>query len=129
VVSDLMQDRYGTPSPRRRIVAISATTALAVVFLGWLGWVVWFHSDPAINAELTSYDVVSSHEVKVRIEARFRDSDVEGSCLIRATARDHTIVGESNLTVAQLREANGNWIPITTLSRATTVEKVSCTEK
>ncbi|RNL61296.1 DUF4307 domain-containing protein [Nocardioides marmoriginsengisoli] len=128
-MSDLMQDRYGAKSPRRRGVAIAATTVLAVVFLGWLGWVAWFHSSPAIAVELSSYDVVSAHEVKVRLESRFGDDDVEGSCLIRATARDHTIVGELNLTVAQIREADGDWIPMTTLSRATTVEKISCTER
>ena len=124
-----MQDRYGAKSPRRRKVAVAATTVLAVVFLGWLGWVAWFNSDPAITAELTSFDVVSDHEVKIRLESRFRDDSVEGTCLIRATARDHTIVGELNLTVEQIREANGGWIPLTTLNRATTVEKVSCDER
>ena len=102
---------------------------LAAVFLGWLGWAAWFHSNPAIDAELAAFDVVSDHRVKVRLDARFRDDDVEGSCLVRATARDHTIVGELNVTVEQLRAAAGGWLEMTTLDRATTVEKVSCTER
>lgn len=124
-----MQERYGTARPRRRVVLIIATSLLAIVFLGWLAWVAWVHSDPAIEAEVQAYDVVDEHQVKVRLASRFRDDDVEGSCLIRATALDHTIVGERNVTVAEIRAADGDWIPITTLNRANSVEKVRCTER
>ncbi len=124
-----MQERYGTASPRRRAVLTVATTVLALVFLGWLGWVVWFHSDPPIEAEVTAFEVVDEHRVQVKLASRFRDGAVDGSCLIRASARDHTIVGERNVTVAELRTAAGDWISITTLNRADSVEKVRCTER
>lgn len=124
-----MQERYGTASPRRRMVLRVATSVLAIVFLGWLGWVVWFHSDPAIEAEMQAFKVIDAHHVQVRLASRFRDADVEGSCLIRATARDHTIVGERNVTVAEIRAAGGDWISITTLNRADSVETVRCTER
>lgn len=123
-----MQERYGTANPRRRVLLTVATTLLAAVFLGWLAWAAIHHSDPPIEAELRAFDVIDSHTVQVKLEYRFRD-DVEGSCLIRATARDHTIVGERNLTVAEIRAAAGDWIPITTLNRADAVEKVRCTER
>ena len=77
---------------------------------------------------MSAYDVVSTHEVKVKLLPELRDADVKGSCLIRATARDHTIVGELNVTAEQLRAADGNWISIRTERRATTVEKVRCSE-
>lgn len=128
-MSDHLQERYGTARPRRRVVLVSATTALAIVFLGWLAWVVWFHSDPAINAELTAYRVVDTHHAEFKMDARFRDDRVQGSCLVRATARDHTIVGEVNLSVADLRQSLGDWIRISTFDRATTVEMVRCTER
>ena len=124
-----MQDRYGAASPRRRSVLIVATTVLAVVFLGWLGWVAWFHSNPAIQVEVTSFDLVDAHRAQFQVESRFRDQTIDGTCLFRATAEDHTIVGEVNLTVAQLRAAGHDWIPMTTLSEATTVEKIRCTER
>jgi hypothetical protein len=127
-VSDLLQERYGKPSPRRRLVYLAATTLLAIVFLTWLGWVAIFHSNPAIDAQVTAYDVVSSHQIKVKLLPQLRDDAVKGSCLIRATARDHTIVGELNISAAELRAADGDWIPIRTERRATTVEKVRCTE-
>ena len=124
-----MRERYGTESPRRRLVIVVATTVLAIVFLSWLAWVAIFHGSPAIDAELTAYDVVDSHQVKVKLAPELRDEDVKGTCLIRATARDHTIVGELNISAAELRAADGRWIEIRTERRATTVEKVRCTEE
>lgn len=124
-----MQERYGAPSRRRRTTVIVATSALAVVFLGWLAWVAVFNSDKPIDVQVSSYEVVSTHQINIKVESRFRDDAVQGSCLIRATARDHNIVGEVNLTVAEIRAARGSWIPIRTERRATTVETVRCTEK
>lgn len=124
-----MQERYGAARPQRRVILRVATIVLAAVFLGWLGWVAWFHSDPAIEAEVQAYDVIDEHRVQVRLVSRFRDDSVDGSCLIRATARDHTIVGERNVTVAEIRAAAGDWISITTLNRADSVMKVRCSER
>lgn len=123
-----MAERYGTTSPRRRKVLIVATTVLAAVFLGWLAWVAWVHSTPAIRAEVQSFDVVDAHQVRVRLASRIAD-DATGSCLLRATARDHTVVGERNVSVAEIRAAAGDWIAITTFNRADSVEKVRCTER
>ncbi len=125
----MMQERYGTASPGRRAVLIVATSVLAIVFLGWLGWVAWFHSDPAIEAEVVSFAVVDDQRVDVRLATRFRDDSVDGSCLLRATALDHTVVGERNVTVAELRAADGDWIPITTFNRANSVDMIRCTER
>jgi len=124
-----MQERYGTASRGRRAVLIVATSVLAIVFLGWLGWVAWFHSDPAIEAEIVSFAVVDDQRVDVRLATRFRDDSVEGSCLLRATALDHTVVGERNVTVAELRDADGDWIAVTTFNRANSVAVIRCTER
>jgi hypothetical protein len=107
---------------------IVATTVLAAAFLAWLAWAAWFHSDPAIEADIAAYDVTGPHEVLVKVDARVKADDVRGSCLVRATAADHTIVGEINLSVAQLRAQRNQWIPIRTERKATTVELIRCTE-
>jgi hypothetical protein len=123
-----LPERYGTTTgPRRRPLVI----VLAVVVVGALtAWAVWaaLTSEPAIDATLTSYDVVSSHEVRVKISAHFRDPKVDGSCLVRATAEDHTIVGELNLTADQLRASKDRWIPMRTERRATTATVIRCSE-
>lgn len=124
-----MQERYGTRDPRRRVLLIAATTVLAAVFLGWLAWAALFHATPALDASVTAYDVVDTHEVRVKVDARFAGDDVAGSCLLRATASDHNIVGELNVSADDLRELEGRWISLRTERRATTVELVRCSER
>jgi hypothetical protein len=122
-----MAQRYGTDRPRRRALVVAVVAVVAAAFLAWVAWAAWFHSDPAIDASVSSYDVVSAHETRIKVAAQFRDADVDGSCLVRATAKDHTIVGELNLTVAELREAKGTWIAVRTEREATTITLVRCT--
>ena len=123
-----MRERYGTKSPRRRLVIVVATTVLAMVFLAWVAWVAIFHGNPAIDSEVSSFKPVSAHRIDVRLDTRFRNDSIRGACLVRATARDHSIVGELNLTASQIRAAGGQWIPIRTERRATTAEVVRCSE-
>ncbi len=105
------------------IVVLSAV--LAVVFLVWLGWAAWFHSTPAVTAGVAAFDVTGEHEVRLRVEYR-ADEDAEGGCLFRATAVDHTVVGERTFTVAEMRAAGSGWLSLRTERRATTVERVRC---
>jgi hypothetical protein len=124
-----MAQRYGQARPRRRaaLVALSAAV-LATALLVWIAWAAWFRSEPAIEAKVFAYDVVDTHQARVKVDVRLRDDRVEGGCLLRATAADHTIVGELNLTVAELLEAEDDWIPVRTEREATTVTLVRCTE-
>jgi hypothetical protein len=101
---------------------------VGALFLGWLTWVIVARSDPAIEAGVNSFDVVDAHEIRFKIDVRFRNDTVTGSCLFRATAADKTPVGDLNLTVAQMRAAGHDWISLKTLDRATTVDEVSCTD-
>lgn len=123
-----LAQRYGTDRSRGRVVVVALAAVVATAFLVWLAWAAWFHGDPAIEAKVVAFDVVDTHETRVKVAAQFRDDRVEGGCLLRATASDHTIVGELNLTVAELREAGNDWIPVRTEREATTVSLVRCTE-
>lgn len=127
-VAQQMARRYGTDRPRRRGLLVALSALLATALLVWIAWAAWFRSEPAIEAQVFAYDVVDTHETRVRVDVRFRDERVEGGCLLRATAADHTIVGELNLTVAELREAGDDWISVRTEREATTVSLVRCTE-
>lgn len=98
-----------------------------VALLAWAVWAALDTGSTGLDASVTSYDVVSTHEVRVKVAIHPRDPDVDGTCLLRATAEDHTIVGELNLTADELREATGSWIPIRTERRATTAALVRCT--
>jgi hypothetical protein len=91
-------------------------------------WAALGTGSSGLDADVTSYDVVSAHEVRVKVAVHSRDPGTDGTCLLRATAEDHTVVGELNLTADDLREASGTWIPMRTERRATTAALVRCTE-
>jgi hypothetical protein len=123
-----MAQRYGTDRHRGRGLVLAVVGVLVAAFLAWVAWAAWFHSDPAIDASIVSYDVVGTHEMRVKVDAHFRDAEADGTCLVRAIAADHTVVGELNLSASDLREGKGSWIPIRTERRATAAELVDCTD-
>jgi len=125
-MSDLQQ-RYGTPSRAGRTTLIVVSSLIAALFLGWLAWVIVDNSDPVARVEVAAYEVLDDQSVRIKVEAKFRDDDVQGSCLFGTTAESHSPAGDTNLTFDELRAADGDWIVIKTLERATTVEKKSCT--
>ena len=117
-----LADRYGAPSRWRRPITIAVATALAVVGLGWLGWAVWFHGSPDVTSDVVTYEVVSDHEIRARVQVDLAD-DVDATCRLRAYAEDHTTVGELAFTPVD----GTNDVVIRTERRATTVEKLGCT--
>jgi hypothetical protein len=123
-----LAERYGADRPRRRGLGIAAAAVLVTALLVWAAWAAWFQDKPSIEANVTAYDVVSTHEVRVEVAVHFRDAHPHGSCLLRASAKDHSIVGELNLTAEELRDARGSWISIRTERRATTATLVRCTD-
>jgi hypothetical protein len=122
-----LQQRYGGARPRRR-TPIVLGTMLALALLAWAIWAGTASGNRPIDASVSSYQVVDTHEIQVKIAAHFRSDDVEGSCLVRATAADHTVVGELSLTADELRAAGRSWISIRTERRATTAEVVRCSD-
>ena len=119
--------RYGTDRPSHRGLALVLGSVLVAALLAWAVWAALDTGASGVQADVTSYQVVSTHEVRVKVAVHTRDPDADGTCLLRATAEDHTIVGELNLTADQLRAATGSWIPLRTERRATTAALVRCT--
>lgn len=126
MVTDLAT-RYGTPSTgRRRLVAVAATV-LAVVGLAWLGWAWSSQSDPAVTSTVVGFEVVDDHTATATFTVVRRSADVEASCLLRAQAADHSIVGELNVPVGPGGEATARLTEtVRTDRRATTVDVVGC---
>ena len=101
---------------------IVAVAALAVVFLAWVAWVAWVHGTPAAESELVGYEVQSDSSAVAHLDVQLEDG-VRASCRVRATAEDHTTVGEVAFTPEQGR----NDIVVRTERRATSVELIGCT--
>jgi hypothetical protein len=123
---DSLSDRYGAPAPWRRRAVVAASAALALAFLGWLGWVVWEQVTPEVESSMVGFRVVDEHTATARVNVRLSDEGVRASCVLRAYAEDHTVVGERAFTPsydAQQPVA----VEVRTERRATSVELVGCT--
>jgi hypothetical protein len=125
--TEILANRYGADRPRRRGLAIVLGAIVALALLAWAIWAGVAQEDPPLEAQLPAYDVVSGHEVRVKVDAHVRDADTAAACLLRATAEDHSVVGELTLTADELRRSEGEWISVRTERRATTAEVVRCT--
>ncbi len=123
---DALAQRYGAPAPWRRGVLVGTCVAVAVVFLGWLGWTAVVHSTPEVESELVTFDIVDDHTATALISVNRRDDDVAATCLVRAFAEDHSVVGEESWTPEGEGEQETD-VTIRTEREATSVELVGCT--
>ena len=117
-----LADRYGVPSPVRRRVLVATIAAVAAAALVWLAWTAWFHASPAVESELTSYDVVDDGSASAVVTVALAD-DVVATCRVRAFAEDHTTVGELAFEPVDGR----NEVTLRTERRATSVTLLGCT--
>ncbi len=93
-----LADRYGAPSPGRRLGGLLAIGGVAVAFLGWVVWATLGHESPGYGAQLHSYVVLSEHRVRVWLDAH-RTTDRSFACTLTAQAEDHSVVGETRVPV------------------------------
>ncbi len=121
-----LAERYGSPSRTRRPLVIAGTVALALVGLAWLLWVLLFHGRPQVTSEMVGFDIDGQHAAVARFTVVRRDTTVPASCLLRAYAEDHTVVGERSLTPVY-GEQQPLSVDVRTERQATSVELVGCT--
>ena len=124
--SRALEERYGTHRPVRRVVGLVVIVLVAGAALGWLAWATWINANPAIAAQVISFDVRDTHRVETTVQVQVRDAYVTGSCLLRATAVDHSIVGELSMPIER-GAARQQSVAVRTERRATTVEVLRCT--
>ena len=118
--------RYGGDSPWRRRALIATSALLALTFLGWLGWTTWVHATPEVASDLVGFEVLDEHTATAQVRIRLKDDTVAATCVLRAFAEDHTVVGEASFVptygAAQPVEAT-----VRTERRATSVDLIGCT--
>ena len=126
VRSDAVAERYGTPSPGRRRTVIVASGVVGVLALAWLAWDAWSQSTPDVQSSLRSFDVVDTHRTDAVVAVKPRSSEVSASCLVRAFAADHSVVGELNFKVAGESDTTVREVTMRTEREATSVELIGC---
>src|SRR4051812_2634277 len=124
-MSDLAT-RYGTQSRARRPVVVGLVVLVAVSGLAWLLWVISVHGRPQVTSEMVGFEVEGQHAVQARFTAVRRDADVTASCLLRASAEAHSVVGEDTVPVTGARTNRGVSASVRTERLATTVDLVGC---
>ncbi len=123
---DTLDDRYGSPAPWRRRVVMAACVALGLAFLGWLAWTTYAQSTPSVDSEMVTYSIDGEHEVTARVAVTLKDEDVRATCLLRAFAEDHSVVGELSFTPEYGADQPLEQT-VRTERRATSLELVGCT--
>ncbi len=123
---DVLGDRYGAPAPWRRRGIVVASVVLALAFLGWLGWTAWSHATPDVESDLVGYRVVDEHTATAQVRVRLADESIRASCVLRAFAEDHTVVGELAFT-PEYDAAQPIEQTVRTERLATSVSLVGCT--
>ncbi|HEU4514767.1 MAG TPA: DUF4307 domain-containing protein [Nocardioidaceae bacterium] len=119
--------RYGTPSTGRRRLTMIIVAVVAAVALGWVAWAAVSAADPEVTSDIVSWEVVDDHAATATFRVARRTPEVEASCLLRAQARDHSIVGELNVTVGPGGEAVQTLTETVRTERlATVVEVLGC---
>jgi len=96
---------------------ITLAVFVAAAGLGWLVWVIAFHGSPLVRSNIVSFQVNGQHSAEARLTVVRRTADVDASCLLRAQAEDHSIVGELNFTVDSAEPAT------TTINRTIRTER------
>lgn len=123
---DTLAERYGARAPWRRAALVVTVAAVAALFLGWLTWTVWDHSRPQVSSQLETYSVRDTHTATGVLVVQLRDADVQATCLLRAYASDHSVVGELSFR-PDPAEGRRQVRDIRTERRATSVESDGCT--
>ena len=121
-MSTNLADRYGTEQPWRRTALVGAAALLVLAFLGWLAWATWFHANPAVESQLSTYKIVDQHEATAVVAVSLQDG-ADASCRVRALAQDHSVVGEMSFTPRD----GDNPVSVRTERIATSVDLVGCT--
>jgi hypothetical protein len=106
---------------------VGGVVLLAVAGLAWLAWVVLFHGRPAVTSELVGFDVDGQHTVTAQYTVARRDADVRATCLLRAYAADHSVVGELTVPVSGSPATGTLSSDVRTEREATSVELDGCT--
>jgi hypothetical protein len=122
---DSLAQRYGAPSPGRRIGSLVLAVVVALGFLGWLLWAMLFHSNPEISSEEIGHEVVDDHTATIRVQIDIDDDIDDPECALRAISHDKAVVGETTFS-PDPDEGPVYEVEVRTERRATTVEWLGC---
>ncbi|MEU3501862.1 DUF4307 domain-containing protein [Streptomyces hundungensis] len=127
VREQLPQGRYGRSADQRadrklKIVGV----ALAAVLLGVIAWIGFdYVGGQSLSAQVIKFKVVSDTSVEVHLEV-VKDKNAKGTCTLRAQQTSGDDVGRADFRFDEPVKQIDRVVTITTTSRATAADLVSC---
>jgi hypothetical protein len=100
-----MAERYGVSSPRRRRLWIGVVALVAAGLLGWLVWAAWHQATGTVSGSVSAFDVVGSHRVDATVQIH-RPPDAAVECTVQAQASDHSVVGQTVISLHRPGQAD-----------------------
>jgi hypothetical protein len=122
-----LEQRYGRPSPSRRRTVIAVSGFVGVVALAWVVWAAWVQSTPQVQSSLRTFSVADPHAVKASVAVQLRKDGVRATCVVQATASDHTTVGQLTFVVTGHKGTTDHDLTMRTEREAVAVDVVGCT--
>lgn len=126
-----------TPEERERIAAryparrrwpfVALGIVLGVLLGTWTLWTALYHANPAVSAQVLSFQVVSDSEVRLVLHVDRPDPSVAGVCTVIAQSENYQQVGELDVQLAPGTTRLVD-VPVTlrTIARATSASLQSC---
>jgi Domain of unknown function (DUF4307) len=124
-----LAERYGAPSRARRPLVVATAVVLAVAAAAWLVWVMTSHARPEVTSQMVGFDVRDEHAVTATFTVVRRDAAVRASCVLRAVAADHAVVGQLAVAVTSGPATQRVHARLRTERSATSVELMGCSTK
>ena len=129
LVSDAAE-RLRRRYPRSRLprpMLMVSLGLVAAIGLGWLIWAALFHSRPAVDAQVSTFTVISDTAIDVTLAVERREPARPVSCRVVVQAADTGIVGEQRIPVeaASVRLVELR-VKLVTLRRAAAAKVQDC---
>jgi hypothetical protein len=94
----LLEERYGTPRRWSRLVIVVVAALLATAGVAWVIWAGLEQSNPAVSAQVRTFEVQNAHRTNVTLVIDRSDGDAV-RCSVYAQSQDHAVVGERTIEV------------------------------
>ncbi|MEV5278429.1 DUF4307 domain-containing protein [Streptomyces sp. NPDC051994] len=123
----LPQGRYGRSADERADRKLKIVGAvLGAVLLGVVGWIGYdYVGGQSLSAQVIKFKVVSDTSVEVHLEV-VKAKDAKGTCTLRAQRTSGDDVGRADFRFDEPVKQVDKVVTITTTSRATAADLVSC---
>jgi hypothetical protein len=121
-----LAERYGAPSRRNRPVLLALVAVLVLAGGAWLVWAVAGGGRSAVSSQMVGFEVRGEHAVTATFTVVRRDPQARVTCVVRALADDHAVVGEASVPVRSGAASRQVSTTVRTERRATGVDLVDC---